>query len=136
MKTFSRRQLMALAAGSLGVASLARRMDAADAVVTEIEVHQITPDYEDWIAYQLNHHFGPQHRSVYVAHTKNGLVGLGDGIHETEEIVKKYIGSNPFDWIGDETSLPLAMAMYDLMARSPGFQYIGYLGRSTDPGSP
>ena len=45
--------------------------------VTEIEVHPITLEYVDWIAYQLNHFYGPITRTVYVVHTDNGLVGLG-----------------------------------------------------------
>ena len=33
-----------------------------------------------------------------------------------------YVGTNPFDWVGDETSLPMGMAMYDLMGMgSPPF---------------
>ena len=41
--------------------------------VTDIEVHEITLEYEDWISYQLNHYYGPAHRTVYVAHTDDGL---------------------------------------------------------------
>ena len=32
----------------------------------------------------------------------------------------QYIGSNPFDWIGDETSLEPGTAMYDLMGKAAG----------------
>ena len=44
--------------------------------VTEIEVHRITLPYVDWISYQLNHYYGPISRTIYVAHTDDGLVGL------------------------------------------------------------
>ena len=89
--------------------------------VTQIEVHEITMEYEDWIAYQLNHYYGPIRRTVYVAHTDNGQVGLGDGGRtEPSEVIEKYIGSSPFDWVGDETSLALGMAMYDLMGKAVG----------------
>ena len=47
--------------------------------VTEIEVHRITPEYEDWIAYQMNHYSGPASRTIYVVHTDDGRVGLGEG---------------------------------------------------------
>jgi L-alanine-DL-glutamate epimerase-like enolase superfamily enzyme len=89
--------------------------------ITEIEVHEITLEYADWIAYQLNHYYGPQHRTVYVAHTDEGLIGLGEG-HSTEppEVVERYIGTSPFDWMGDETSLALGTAMYDLMGKAVG----------------
>ena len=104
--------------------------------VTEIEVHEITLEYDDWIAYQLNHFYGPQQRTIYVAHTDNGLVGLGEGGAEPEEVVNQYIGSNPFEWIGDETSLPLGTAMYDLMGKFadvPVCQLIGQKYRSWVP---
>jgi len=89
--------------------------------VTEIEIHEIMLEYEDWIAYQLNHYYGPTRRTVYVVHTDNGLIGLGEGgTTEAQEIIDQYIGSNPFDWIGDETSLALGTAMYDLMGKDVG----------------
>lgn len=89
--------------------------------VTDIEVHEITLEYEDWIAYQLNHYYGPARRTVYVVHTDNGLEGLGEGgTTEPQEIIDQYIGTNPFDWMGDETSLALGTAMYDLMGKAAG----------------
>ena len=89
--------------------------------ITEIEVHQITLEYVDWIAYQLNHYYGPTRRTIYVVHTDNGLVGLGEGGGtEPQEVIDQYIGTNPFEWIGDETSLALGTAMYDLMGKAAG----------------
>ena len=88
--------------------------------VTEIEVHVISLPYQDWLAYPLNHYSAPSRRTVYVAHTDTGLIGLGDGGGPVaEEMLDRYIGSNPFDWMGDELSLPLGMAMYDLMGHPP-----------------
>lgn len=89
--------------------------------VTEIEVHPITLEYVDWIAYQLNHFYGPITRTVYVVHTDNGLVGLGEsGSPEAQEVIDGYVGTNPFDWVGDEVSLGLGTAMYDLMGQYAG----------------
>lgn len=88
--------------------------------ITNIEVHDISVEYEDWIAYQLNHYYGPSTRTVYVVQTNQGLEGLGEGARESDEVLKKYIGTSPFDWVGDETSLPLGMAMYDLMGKAAG----------------
>jgi hypothetical protein len=51
--------------------------------VSEIEVHQIQPRYQDFLAYALGHYYGPSERTVYVVHTDTGLVGLGEG-HEPE----------------------------------------------------
>ena len=89
--------------------------------VTDIEVHNITEEFVDWIAYELNHFYGPWKRTVYVVHTDAGLTGLGEsGSPETEETIEKYIGTSPFDWVGDETSLGLGTAMYDLMGQAAG----------------
>ncbi|MDE0324804.1 MAG: hypothetical protein OXN27_12890 [Candidatus Poribacteria bacterium] len=33
--------------------------------ITEIEIHEITLEYEDFLAYQLNHYYGPIRRTVY-----------------------------------------------------------------------
>jgi L-alanine-DL-glutamate epimerase-like enolase superfamily enzyme len=89
--------------------------------ITEIEVHDITLEYCDWTAYQLNHYYGQIYRTIYVVHTDSGLVGLGEGrFREPEEIIDRYRGSNPFDWFGDETSLGLGTAMYDLMGKAAG----------------
>ena len=45
--------------------------------ITEIEVHEITLEYKDFLAYQLNHYYGPIRRTVYVVHTDTGLEGIG-----------------------------------------------------------
>ena len=104
--------------------------------VTEIEVHEITLEYHDWIAYQLNHFYGPTRRTIYVAHTDDGRVGLGEGGAQPQETIDQYIGTNPFDWVGDETSLPLGTAMYDLMGQAAGvpvYKLIGPKHRSWVP---
>jgi gluconate/galactonate dehydratase len=88
--------------------------------VSEIEKHKIALEYEDWHAYQLEHYSPTPGRTVYVVHTDNGLIGLGEGRDEEQEIIDQYLGSNPFDWIGDETSLSLGTAMYDLMGQAAG----------------
>ena len=49
--------------------------------ITEIEVHEITLEYQDFLAYQLNHYYGPIRRTVYVARTDTawrGWVRAGD----------------------------------------------------------
>ena len=130
----SRRRFLAATAGSLAApafwwnsqqaAFAAKKKAEAEhgkITVTDIEVHDITEEYVDWIAYQLNHFYGPSHRTVYVVHTNTGLIGLGEsGTRESDEVIEQYIGSSPFDWIGDETSLGLGTAMYDLMGKAAG----------------
>ena len=88
--------------------------------VTRIEVHEIAPEYEDWHAYALEHYYGQARRRVYVVHTDTGLVGLGEGGRESQEEIDQYLGTNPFEWVGDETSLGLGTAMYDLMGQAAG----------------
>ena len=106
--------------------------------ITEIEVHQVTHEYHDWIAWQLLHYDGPRRSTVYVAHTDTGLTGLGEkgGAPEPQEVLDQYIGSNPFDWIGDETSIALGTAMYDLMGQAAGvpvYKLFGQKHRSWVP---
>ena len=129
MLTCSRRRFLragtGLLAGSLAhEAALAAQKTAASVhgpiKVTDIEIHDITVDYRDWIAYPLNHYYGPTKRTVYVVHTDKGLTGLGEGSREPDEVIEQYIGTSPFDWVGDETSLQLGTAMYDLMGKAAG----------------
>ena len=89
--------------------------------VTDIEVHRVTLPYDSARADELTRYYDLTGRTIYIAHTDNGLTGLGEseGI-EKEEVLERYIGSNPFDWIGDETSLGLGTAMYDLMGKAAG----------------
>ena len=89
--------------------------------VTEIDIHRVTLPYDEARAYELLHYHDLTRRTIYVARTDSGLTGLGEseGI-EREEVLDRYIGSNPFDWLGDETSLGLGTAMYDLMGKAAG----------------
>ena len=129
---FNRRRFLAAGAGGLAAtATLMRPWKAAMAAkqtsdsvhgritITDIETHEIKLDYLDWLQYELNHFYGPTSRKVYVVHTDKGLYGLGEG-HSTPEVLEQYIGTSPFDWVGDETSIPMAKAMYDLMGKAAG----------------
>lgn len=89
--------------------------------VESIEAHEIHPRYHKWIHHELQHFYGPSKRFVYEVKTNNGLVGLGEsGALESDAVRKGYIGTNPFDHIGDMTSLGLGTAMYDLMGQAAG----------------
>ena len=89
--------------------------------VTDIEVHRVTLPYDSARADELIRYHDLTGRTIYIAHTDSGLTGLGEseGV-EREEVLARYIGSNPFDWIGDESSLGLGTAMYDLMGKAAG----------------
>lgn len=91
--------------------------------ITDIEAHPIQLPYLDWIHYELQHFYGPSKRTIYIVKTNHpGLVGLGDAHEggESDGVIQQYIGTSPFDWIGDETSLSLGTAMYDLMGKAAG----------------
>ena len=103
--------------------------------VTEIERHEVTVPFHDWIAYELNHYGGPTRRTICVAHTDTGLVGLGEG-RASDQDVDQYVGTNPFDWLGDDASLALGTAMYDLMGKAAGvpvYKLFGQKHRSWVP---
>ena len=89
--------------------------------VTEIDIHRVTLPYDEARAYELLHYHDLTRRTIYEARTDTGLTGLGESERvESREILDRYIGSNPFDWLGDETSLGLGTAMYDLMGQAAG----------------
>ena len=89
--------------------------------ITDIDIYRITLPYDESRAYELIHYHDLSQRTIYVVHTDAGLIGLGEGEQpERQEVLDQYIGSNPFDWIGDETSLGLGTAMYDLMGKAAG----------------
>lgn len=128
-RRLTRRALLAAGAGAAGagmaLAGSARLAQAAASNerlrITDIESHEINVPYEDWIAYELNHYYGPTRRTIYVVHTNTGLTGLGESHSpEPDSVQEKYLGTNPFDWVGDETSLGLGIAMYDLMGQAAG----------------
>lgn len=145
--TFTRRQLLAngFAATALWATRPLSTLQAQEKAninfgrlrITGIDVHEIQVPYEDWISYELNHYYGPSKRAIYVVHTNSELVGLGEsGSREPDSVLSKYIGSNPFDWVGDETSLGLGIAMYDLMGKAAGvpvYKLIGQKYRSWIP---
>ena len=89
--------------------------------VTDIEMHEVTLDYDERRVHELSHYYFSKQRTIYVAHTDNGLVGLGEGgSPASQDDIDRYIGTNPFEWVGDETSLALGTAMYDLMGKAAG----------------
>ena len=105
--------------------------------ITDIEVHPIGLEYADERVYEFEHYFHIDTRAIYVVHTDTGLVGLGEGHSaESDEVLQRYLGTNPFDWVGDETSLGLGTAMYDLMGQAAGvpvYKLFGQKQRSWVP---
>ncbi len=142
---------LALVAGATGAAAAwqlaspapalaaKKRSDSAHGrlTITDIEAHDITLEFDDWNAYQLMHYYGPWKRTIYIVHTNAGLTGLGEsGSRASDDIIQKYIGTSPWDWVGDETSLGLGTAMYDLMGKAaqvPAYKLFGQAYRKWVP---
>ena len=109
--------------------------------VTEIERHEILLPLNDYHATTLYRCQGAEimSRTVFVVKTDNGLEGCGEGLGSSwlpTGSLEKFIGTSPFDWIGDTTNLPLNMAFYDLMGKYlgvPVWKLIGPKVRSWIP---
>jgi len=105
--------------------------------VTDIDIHRVTLEYDEDRAYELIHYHDMTQRTIYVVRTDSGLLGLGESASpESQDVLDQYIGSNPFDWVGDETSLGLGTAMYDLMGKAagvPAYKLFGQKHRSWVP---
>ena len=138
MSQWKRREFLLTAAiGAGGLLSLTKRLnaegspareiravDARSLRVTEIETHEILLPYHDFNACTLfrYHGLGIQLRTIYLVKTNQGLEGYGEawGRGWPKEEVAKYVGTCPFDWLGDTSTLPINMAMYDLMGKFLG----------------
>eukprot|EP01043_Picozoa_sp_COSAG02_P010564 COSAG02_NODE_373_length_23594_cov_6.892190_11_plen_332_part_00 len=84
----------------------------------------------------LRMHAGLQKRFIFIAHTDTGLTGIGEAGSDESAVIEQYIGTNPFQWIGDKTSLGLGTAMYDLMGKAVGvpvWQLVGPQQRAYVP---
>ena len=130
--------LVTAAASAAGLWSLGRRLaahgedDAARLAtrarllrITEIETHEILLPFHDFNARTLFRYHGLpiQLRTIYIVKTnQDDLEGFGDawGRGWPREEIDKYVGTNPFDWIGDTKTLPINMALYDLMGKYLG----------------
>ena len=105
--------------------------------VTETESHEIILEYVDWISGELTHYQGTSRRTVYVAHTDSGEIGLGEAAGASGGDRPVHRQQPPFDWLGDETSLPIGTAMYDLMGKAAGvpvYKLFGQKHRSLGTG--
>ena len=67
--------------------------------ITQIDVIKVRVPYHEGIyelmtrrnLYQIDH--------VYKVHTDIGLVGIGDGAFQADDVVQRYIGRNPFEFM-------------------------------------
>ena len=106
--------------------------------IIDIEEHEIVPPFQDYNALELFRYHGLsiQTRMIYVVKTDIGLEGYGESGLAPKGRFKDYIGTDPFDWLGDKKNLPMNMAMYDLMGKYldlPAWKLIGPKVRSWIP---
>ena len=71
--------------------------------VIDIEVHEIAPEYHDWIAYPLNHYYGPTRRTIYVAHTDNALAASAKAAARPKHKKQSTVTSGPTPLHGSAT---------------------------------
>ena len=131
MPTFTRRMFL----GSAASAAVRRTL-----TITDIETHEILLPYADYHAGNLfrYHGLGVQLRTVYVLKTNTGLEGLGEswGPAPPKGTYAKYIGTDPFDWMGSPADIAMNMAVYDLMGKHlglPAWKLLGPRVRSWIP---
>ncbi|MCP4190688.1 MAG: mandelate racemase/muconate lactonizing enzyme family protein [Planctomycetaceae bacterium] len=109
--------------------------------ILEIKAHEVLLPYHPYNALNLQRYHGPgiQVRSIFVVKTNAGFEGIGENWGHSylkDEEIDKYLGTDPFDWVGDLNCLPLNMAMYDLMGKFlevPAWRLIGPKFRSRIP---
>ena len=96
--------------------------------ITDIEIIQVKAPYHQGISelmirrnlYQINY--------VYKVYTDGGIIGIGDDGKQPDEVIQKYIGRNPFEFINGSAPTPLQQAFYDIMGKAldvPMYQLLG-----------
>ena len=136
-----RRRLLKVAALTAGLAPFPVSLLSAvrgKMKIIDIEEHEIVPPFQDYNALELFRYHGLsiQTRMIYVVKTDTGLEGYGESGLAPKGRFKDYIGTDPFDWLGDKKNLPMNMAMYDLMGKYldlPAWKLIGPKVRSWIP---
>ena len=96
--------------------------------ITQIDVIKVKVPYHEGVnelmtrrnLYQIDH--------VYKVHTDVGLVGIGDGSGQSDEVVQRYIGRNPFEFMNGWAPTPLQQAFYDIMGKALGVPVHQLLG--------
>jgi len=122
----------ALAAGTplWGQARYLQQAPLRQPRITDIQVEEVISPLHDYNARAL---FRKQPdipvRTVYVVRTDTGLEGYGEKWNpKTPEDLSSYLGTTPFDWFGSTHSMPMSMALYDLIGKILGIPLWKLLG--------
>ncbi len=70
--------------------------------------------------------------TVYLVHSDEGLIGLGEGTSMSDDELTVYVGHSPFEYIMDDSVGPLQIGFYDLMGLALGLPIARLLGPSRD----
>ena len=68
--------------------------------------------------------------AIYLVHTDDGPVGLGEGAVLSDDELAAYTGCSPFEFIMDDSVGPLQIAFYDLMGQALELPLARVLGPS------
>ncbi|MBM3803048.1 MAG: hypothetical protein FJW26_12165 [Acidimicrobiia bacterium] len=146
MTCFSRRQFFSSGVAGIGLLSstarellaqaaesLPARTKAREAMrIADVEMHEILAPFHDYHAETLfrYHGLGAQLRTIYAVRTEGGLEGCGEswGRAPKTHPYKRYVGTDPFDWMADPHDLPMNMAIYDLLGKFLGVPVWKLLG--------
>ncbi|MFN0169874.1 MAG: mandelate racemase/muconate lactonizing enzyme family protein [Bryobacteraceae bacterium] len=140
MGIFTRRELLhyvraigAAATARLPLQAAPETFRPAPMKITDVEVHEIVPPYQDYNASHLFRYqaLGFQTRAVFIVRTDVGLEGYGEtggGPAPSRDKFAYLIGRSPFREFTRADHLGISMALYDLMGKYLGvplWQLIG-----------
>lgn len=96
--------------------------------ITEIEVIQVRAPYHEGISELMTRRNLYQINYVYKVHTDEGIVGIGDDGKQPDEVIQRYIGRDPFEFMNGVAPTPLQQAFYDIMGKALGVPVYQLLG--------
>ena len=96
--------------------------------ITQIDVIKVEVPYHEGIDELMTRRNLYQVDYVYKVHTNTGIIGIGDGVGLSEDIVQQYIGKNPFAFMNGLAPTPLQQAFYDIIGKALGVPVHQLLG--------
>ena len=96
--------------------------------ITQIDVIKVKVPYHEGIDELMTRRNLYQIDYVYKVHTDAGLLGIGDGACQSDDVVQQYIGRNPFAFMNGWAPTPLQQAFYDIIGKALGVPVHQLLG--------
>ena len=93
--------------------------------ITNIEIIRVEVPYLERVREHLRQGWRRRedptvHTCIYRVHTDEGLVGYGEGTEDLGDRAQAYLGRDPFEFLLDDRTGPLQIALYDLMGKFLG----------------